>query len=126
MQPRELPEQVRESQVMFAAAYHYLLTGPKPEYLRPRSSQWPAVRRQHLEQHLICAACGGTDCLEVHHIAPFHLYPALELDPANLLTLCERPSRLCHFTWGHFWNWARYNPSVVADVQAWSAKRVAA
>lgn len=46
---------------------------------------------------------------------PFHLHPELELDQSNLITLCEKPGHDCHFTFGHFHNWALFNPDVIAD-----------
>jgi hypothetical protein len=64
--------------------------------------------------------------LEVHHIRPFHLYPQLELEPGNLITLCERDGRDCHFTFGHFHNWANLNLNVVADVDHYNAERLEA
>ncbi|MBR2553398.1 MAG: HNH endonuclease [Aeriscardovia sp.] len=39
-----------------------------------------------------CKRCGGRECLEVHHIKPFALYPDLRLDPTNAITLCHE----CH------------------------------
>ena len=74
------------------------------------------MRREHLKKQPECQACGGTDKLEVHHIAPYHLHPELELAPGNLITLCEKKGHDCHFTWGHFHNWKLYNPVVIQDV----------
>lgn len=48
-----------------------------------RSPEWPHVREEFLKACPACAACGGTEDLNVHHIQPFHLHPELELDPAN-------------------------------------------
>jgi len=67
----------------------------------PRSSRWPEVRRAHLEKEGWCRACGATKDLEVHHIEPFHLTPDRELDPSNLITLCERMFHQCHLRKGH-------------------------
>ena len=89
----------------------------------PRSPKWPAVRAAHLKANPTCAACGGKDALEVHHIQPFHLRPELELDPRNLLTVCADPCDLVH---GHLMAWARFNPTVVADTAAYRAKLLAA
>jgi hypothetical protein len=61
--------------------------------------------------HPTCAAC-GTRGVEVHHVEPFHVRPDLELDPANLISLC----RADHFCFGHFHRWASWNPDVRADV----------
>ena len=87
-----------------------------------RSPDWPAVRKNHLQQEAACVACGVTDHLEVHHIVPFHVDPTLELVQTNLITLCERPGHDCHFVFGHFHDWYLYNPAVrsmaVAYLQA--------
>lgn len=80
-----------------------------------RSPDWPKVRAAHLSHEPTCRACAGVDQLEVHHIKPFHLYPELELDPDNLVTLCEHPAHDCHFRVGHFLDWRAINPYSVAD-----------
>lgn len=90
----------------------------KTECMPQRSPQWSGVRAQHLAQYPACAGCGRDTFLEVHHIQPFHLFPDLELSPENLITLCERPGHDCHFHFGHFLDWYKYNPNVVADAQA--------
>lgn len=87
---------------------------------RSRSSSWPGVRALHLKAHPSCAYCGSTKDLEVHHVRPFHLWPNLELDPRNLLTLCESLSRECHLRVGHLGVWSRFNPyvrEICADAQ---------
>ena len=58
----------------------------------PRSSKWKAVRNNFIKTHGWCAVCGKTENLVVHHKEPFHLFPEKELDPTNLVTLCEK----CH------------------------------
>jgi hypothetical protein len=63
----------------------------------PRSPHWPTVRKQHLELHPTCAACGTKEHLEVHHKIPFHDDPSKELDPTNLITFCREH----HFEIGH-------------------------
>lgn len=82
-----------------------------------RSGKWPAVRRAHLEQHPVCAVCGGKENLEVHHKKPFHLHPELELDPANLITLCESKNNgiNCHLAVGHIGNFKSLNATVEQD-----------
>jgi 5-methylcytosine-specific restriction protein A len=87
-----------------------------------RSSRWPAVRLVHLLGHSTCAACGGTKSLNVHHIKPFHLYPSLELEPSNLLTLCEANGLSCHLQYGHLRSWPSYNATAVEDAAAWLQK----
>ena len=81
-----------------------------------RSSKWSAVRAAHLEAHPRCAACGRYTHLEVHHIEPFHVKPELELEPSNLLTLCDYPTASCHLHLGHLGSWAAWNP----QVRAWA------
>ena len=83
----------------------------------PRSSHWPAVRAAHLREHPTCAACGTREKLEVHHVRPYHLCPARELDPTNLITLCEGP-RKHHLILGHRGNWQDCNPHVRRDAAA--------
>lgn len=81
----------------------------------PRSGKWRGVRDAHLAKHPACEACGDTRMLNVHHVQPFHLFPDLELDPGNLITLCEIPSHACHFAIGHAFDWRSYNPHVRED-----------
>lgn len=82
--------------------------------LRMRSSRWDTVRDEYLKRHPKCAACGTNEKLQVHHRKPFHLYPDLELDAGNLLTLCESKNK-CHLKIGHLGNWKKWNPQVVRD-----------
>jgi len=89
-----------------------------------RSDHWPTVRKNHLLVQPTCVLCGGTDKLNVHHILPFHLHPDLELNPSNLITLCEslKHGVNCHLLFGYLGNFKNVNPSVVADVGIWAAK----
>jgi 5-methylcytosine-specific restriction protein A len=91
-----------------------------------RSSQWPAKRKEHLKAEPTCQACGTTEHLQVHHILPFHLFPNLELDPKNLITLCEMPSRNCHYNYGHGFDWHLFDPEVrtVAGLQLRRFQRI--
>jgi hypothetical protein len=84
-----------------------------------RSPKWPTVRAAHIKKHGKCAACGSTKTLEVHHIEPFHLNPDLELDPKNLITLCESTSNgvICHLFIGHSGDYKAYNPEVLVDAK---------
>ena len=94
----------------------------KPKHLR--SPQWDDVRDAHVEKHPTCAACGSATHLQVHHIKPFHLFRELELDPTNLLTLCEQSDTKCHLRVGHHGSWKKYNENVVQDAAAAFAARV--
>jgi 5-methylcytosine-specific restriction endonuclease McrA len=77
-----------------------------------RSDKWPTVRKHHLEKEGWCKFCGGTEGLQVHHCEPFHIDPAKELDPTNLITLCELMDKECHLHIGHLGNWKNFNPKV--------------
>lgn len=88
-----------------------------------RSSKWPKVRAAHLKAEPTCRGCGGTRSLQVHHIVPVHIDAALELEESNLITLCEYPGRNCHFTWGHFYNWADFNSLVRQDTAWWTFRQ---
>ncbi len=95
------------------------------KYRCERSPSWPRVEREHLLREPACAACGHKRVLQVHHIKPFHLYPQLELDPSNLITLCEVPGRDHHLLLGHLGNWEAYNPHVRNDVKRFYRKNAA-
>jgi hypothetical protein len=77
-----------------------------------RSPKWKDVRKTHLLSHNSCAACGKKKNLEVHHIKPVHTHPELELDPDNLITLCENS---CHILYGHLMDFKSWNPDVIID-----------
>ena len=98
-------------------------TGKAPAGAR-RSAQWPHVRDVHLITHNRCACCGGTAKLRVHHIEPFHACPDKELDPNNLITLCEakRYGVNCHLLIGHLGNWRKFNPLARMDAARWKLK----
>lgn len=85
-----------------------------------RSKEWSKVRKQHLIDNPCCAACGETKKVEVHHIKPFHLNPELELDPSNLITLCETATKgiICHLFIGHRGCYKDFNPNVREDAEA--------
>ena len=89
-----------------------------------RSSHWSTVRKHHLEKNGECAVCGDKNKLEVHHIQPFHLHPELELEPTNLLTMCESKSYgiICHLLIGHNGCYKNINPNVVEDSATWKEK----
>jgi hypothetical protein len=56
--------------------------------------------------------------LTVHHVIPVHVDPSLELDEKNLITLCG----VCHFVFGHFFSWRKFNESVREDVEHFRQK----
>lgn len=87
----------------------------KPVGFRLRSSKWPKVRQCHLQSQNKCQYCGNSEELEVHHIKPFHLFPEMELDTNNLITLCEDKKFNCHIKMGHNGNWKSYNDHIKQD-----------
>jgi len=96
----------------------------KAEFGERRSSEWSKIRRRHLEKQPNCMACGGNKSLEVHHIKPFNSNPELELDPNNLITLCESKSNgvNCHLLFGHLGNFRSINTNSVEDAEIWLNK----
>lgn len=90
----------------------------------PRSGHWPVLRREHLLRHSRCEVCGGQKKLNVHHISPFHDCPGLELDPKNLITLCESGANgiNCHLAVGHLGNFKSFNVNVREDAALWNQK----
>lgn len=94
----------------------------KTTLFNPRSSEWPKVRKEHLRLNPVCAVCEGTEKLQVHHIKSFSTHPELELQPSNLITLCESGGSNHHLLFGHLDNFKRINPEVVSDCANWSNK----
>lgn len=86
-----------------------------------RSPQWPKVRKEHLKNNPACAACGRSKKIEVHHIKPVHKYPELELDPSNLISLCDDP---CHLIFGHLFDYKSWNIKVKEDTEVYYNKLV--
>jgi len=89
---------------------------------KPRSPKWKKIRLEHMTSNPRCAVCGNTCKVVPHHIVPFHKDPSKELDPDNLISLCEGDTFNCHLFFGHFRNWCRNNPDVVEDARMWSER----
>ena len=84
-----------------------------------RSPLWEQTRKDYEKTSIkVCPVCGTIKRIELHHILPFHLYPALELVFTNLMWLC----RDCHYRWGHLWSWRSYNSNVLEDTEIWKEK----
>lgn len=89
-----------------------------------RSPQWETVRKKHLLNEPTCRACNGREKLQVHHIKPFHLFPELELQDSNLVTLCEHPDKECHLLIGHLGNFKNYNSNVLEDIKKYRVEHL--
>lgn len=99
----------------------------------PRSSHWPAVEHGFLAAHPHCECCSASEApkakMQVHHRIPFHYAvalgrPDLELDPRNLITLCETtagdPAPNHHLLLGHLGNFKSDNLHVSEDVDTFA------
>ena len=89
-----------------------------------RSPKWSRVRAAHLKDNPTCAVCGTKHKIEVHHILPFHLFPEQELNPANLITLCENSDYgiICHLLVGHLGDYKNLNRNVREDAVYWKGR----
>ena len=99
------------------------IQGKAPKGAR-RSSKWKQTKRAHLENHPRCSICESSSNIEVHHIIPFHIAPDLELDPDNLITLCENKKYgvNCHLLFGHLGNYKKTNSSIKEDAYVWNLR----
>jgi hypothetical protein len=86
-----------------------------------RSTRWPLCRAEHLRLHPACAICGVKVYVDVHHKIPVHVNRDGELDPGNLITLCDERASRHHFEVGHGGDWRLWNEAVDADAEYLSA-----
>jgi ribosomal protein S27AE len=86
-----------------------------------RSHLWQDLEQEFKRNNPVCKACGSSVNLNVHHKKPFHLFPELELDYNNLITLCMDGDKDCHLKLGHGGNFRAYNPNVIEDVAVFNA-----
>src|ERR1044072_9650298 len=86
---------------------------PEKTFGIKRSTKWRNIRDSFLKDNPHCSFCDTVKDLQVHHVLPVHLYPQLELEIPNLMTLCPH----CHFIIGHFCNWYSYNITVREDCE---------
>lgn len=84
----------------------------------PRAPGWKRLRRTWLKEFPNCAVCGTDREVVPHHVVPFHVNPARELDRGNLLTLCPPD----HWLVGHLCNWSSHNKDVRRDAARWLRK----
>ena len=86
-----------------------------------RSNGWRKIRNNHIKKQPECQCCGAKKKLEVHHKQPFQYVPELELDPSNLITLCDGTLK-CHIFIGHLGNWKSHNVDVTEDSKMLNVK----
>ena len=83
-----------------------------------RSDDWPRMRKMFLSVHPNCFVCGERKKVVVHHILPYHLFPSLENDPTNFMTLCDEH----HLMFGHLNDFKSYNENAIKDAKEWYDK----
>jgi hypothetical protein len=101
-------------------AYTASIPIPQQSLFIKRSQKWAALRKEHLAKQPECQACGKSLNLQVHHIIPLHIDKTRELDPDNLITLCEnvKSSVFCHYTFGHLGiSWLKYDPNIIENAR---------
>jgi len=85
---------------------------------RRRNKGWRKLRNAFVKGKT-CEVCGSKKKLEVHHILPFHMYPLFEMEPTNLMVLCDGSNRYgiksCHLAVGHLGNYRRSNIDSFTD-----------
>lgn len=79
----------------------------------PRSKYWQKTRLNHVNKNPYCYICHTKHSLQVHHKKPFHIFPHLELEEDNLITLCENH----HLYYGHWGDWKSYNPTLETTIK---------
>ena len=83
-----------------------------------RSDEWPKVEKAFKRMNPECYVCGKSKNVIVHHIKPFWLFPSLELNQTNLMTLC--PDH--HLLIGHLMDWKSYNEHAKLNAKEWYIK----
>lgn len=86
-----------------------------------RSPGWSKLREEHIKKQPHCQACGSKKNPEVHHIVPVHLDPSKELDPNNLITLCDK---YCHFIFGHLMDYKSWNINVRNEASRYLQQKI--
>lgn len=93
----------------------------------PTQWQLTKAKRAYVKEHSVCAVCGYTKNLEVHHIIPVHVDILRALDPDNFITLCDWRNHGCHYVFGHYRNFrTKWNPKIrefATMVTAWNASQ---
>lgn len=88
-----------------------------------RSPQWSSFKIEFAKTHpKICAICGTTKGCQLHHKTPFSRDLSRELDPTNLVWLCEQGEHSCHLIFGHLYSFFSYNTDLDNTIAEWSGK----
>lgn len=86
-----------------------------------RSSQWSSFKVQFAKTHpKVCAVCGTTKGLQLHHKTPFSRDKSRELDPTNVVWLCEQGEHSCHLIFGHLYSFFSYNLDLDNTIKEWN------
>ena len=91
----------------------------------PRSPKWEDCKKEFEKNNpKVCAVCGDTEGIQLHHKKPFHLHPELELESSNLIWLCENQKGLfCHLYFGHWGSFKnKYNSDIDSDAKLWNTR----
>lgn len=131
--PKSLGEKITKTKKAAIEVYSLVITkktqiidtiqGKAPAKSKARHPSWRRVRAEHLKAQPKCQGCGEKRkrLLEVHHVAPFHSHPEIELEPKNLLTLCDGGGKYgiksCHLYIGHNGNFRRSNSLAVHEAR---------
>ena len=86
-----------------------------------RSGKWSEFRKSHIKKY--CELCEKKGSflrpLELHHVKPFHLFPFLELDPDNVITVC----RHCHLYFAHLGSFKSFCLEIKKLAEEWRLRR---
>lgn len=81
-----------------------------------RSPHWESFKHEFSKTNSRrCAYCDSPIDVQLHHEQPFHINPQRELDPTNLIWLCEEVGSNHHLHVGHCGDWKKFNPRVRED-----------
>ena len=85
-----------------------------PSHYSKIADEWESYERRYYRTHTkVCASCNQKIHIDLHHIQPRHISPALIFIESNLIPLC----RACHFHIGHLLNWDYFNRHIISDTK---------
>lgn len=82
--------------------------------------RWRLLGTEYCKEHPYCEVCGTSKDIQIHHKKPVYLYPELEFEKSNLITLCKSKywGFHCHLVVGHGGNFKYENPWIDEDIKA--------